>query len=275
MIKVDISKCIGCGTCVADCNVFSITLKDGKAVPGEVCLECGHCTAVCPQKAVDLVGDYDLSEIIEYDQNSFDITPDRLLNFIKLRRSIRQFTDECVNDEDIDKIIQAGRFTQKGANMNSLRYIVLTKDTLREIMPIALKTLAELDIEKQDRKGMRVPHWYLDFNHVWKRWYQIYQATKKDLLFHNAPNALLVVGRTGNEVDGCFNIGHIELMINALGLGACFMGFGTYAFAVSEELRNKIGIKNDESVIFTLVFGHPNVKYLRTVNRRRADYQKI
>lgn len=275
MVKVDINKCIGCGSCAADCNVFSIKVIEGKAVPGEVCIECGHCMAVCPQRAVTLIGDYDFSEIIEYDKNKFELTPDRLLNFIKFRRSIRQFTDESVSDEDIEKIIQAGRFTQKGANINSLRYIVLTKDTLREIMPVALKTLAELDIEKMDRKTMRTPHWYLDFNHVWKKWFAVYQATKKDLLFHNAPNALLVVGRTGNEADGCINISHMELMINALGLGACFMGFGTLAFAISEELKEKIGLKEDESVVFSLVFGHPNVKYLRTVTRKKADYQKI
>jgi hypothetical protein len=79
----------------------------------------------------------------------------------------------------------------------------------------------------------------------------------------------------GNELDGCFKIGHMELMINALGLGACLMGFGTFAFAMSQELKQRVGIQEGESVIFTLVFGHPHVRYLRTVNRKKVKFGKI
>jgi len=159
--------------------------------------------------------------------------------------------------------------------MQRLRYIVLTKDTLREITPVALKALADLDVKSVDKKSMRVPYQYLDFQSIWVNWHQAYQSRKRDLLFHGAPNALLIVSRTCNEMDGCFNAGHLELMINALGLGACLMGFGTFAFAVSRELRQRVGIEEGESVIFMMVFGHPKVKYFRTVNRKRVRCEKI
>ncbi len=276
MTKVDLEKCIGCGTCKADCPTANIALKEGKAVPGKWCLECGHCTAVCPQKAVTLIGDYDPAEVLEYDDpQQFAIAPERLLNFVKFRRSVRQFTDEPVSDADIAKIVEMGRYTQTGANAQTLRYIVLTKETLREITPVALKTLAELDVKSVDKKAMRVPYQYLDFQSIWVNWHSVYQKKQRDLLFHGAPNALLIVSRTCNEVDGCFNAGHLEMMINALGLGACLMGFGTFAFAVSPELRQRVGIQEEESVIFMMVFGHPSVKYLRTVNRKRVRHEKI
>ena len=276
MIKVDLEKCIGCGTCKSDCPTANIAIKDGKAVHGKWCLECGHCTAVCPQKAVTLSGDYDPAEILEYDDpKKFAVRPDQLLNFVKFRRSVRQYTDEPVSDADIAKILEMGRYTQTGANTQALRYIVLTKDTLREITPIALKTLAELDVKSVDKKAMRVPYQYLDFQAIWLNWYAFYQKKQRDLLFHGAPNALLVVSRTCNEVDGCFNAGHLELMINALDLGACLMGFGTFAFDQSPELKQRVGIQEGESVIFMMVFGHPKVKYLRTVNRKKVRYEKI
>jgi nitroreductase/NAD-dependent dihydropyrimidine dehydrogenase PreA subunit len=275
MVKVDVEKCIGCGTCAADCNIFSIRVVDGKAVPGKWCLECGHCTAVCKQKAVTLLGDYDLSEVLEYDPKMFEITPDRLLNFVKFRRSIRQFTETPVDDAAIAKILEMGRYTQTGANIQPLRYVVLTRETLQEMTPIALKALAELDVKGVDKKAMRVPYQYLDFQSTWIRWQQVYQKTKKDLLFHGAPNALLVVSRTCNELDGCFNAGHLELMMNALGLGACMMGFGTFAFDQSPELKQKAGIAEGESVILMMVFGHPKVTYLRTVNRKKVRFEKI
>jgi len=276
MVTVDLEKCIGCGTCKADCPAANITITDGKAVHGKWCLECGHCTAICPQAAAALTGGYDPAEVLTYDDpEKFEIAPERLLNFVKFRRSIRQFTDEPVSDADIAKILEMGRYTQTGANMQPLRYIVLTKDTLREITPVALKALAELDVKSVDKKAMRVPYQFLDFQSIWINWYQAYQKKKRDLLFHNAPNALLVVSRTCNEFDGCFNAGHLELMINALGLGACLMGFGTYAFAVSPELQKKAGIREGESVILMMVFGHPKVKYLRTVSRKKVKYEKI
>ena len=276
MLKVDLEKCIGCGTCKSDCPTANIAIKDGKAVHGKWCLECGHCTAVCPQKAVTLAGDYDPAEILECDDpKKFAVRPEQLLNFVKFRRSVRQYTDEPVSDADIAKILEMGRYTQTGANMQTLRYIVLTKDTLREITPMALKTLAELDVKSVDKKAMRVPYQYLDFQAIWVNWYAFYQKKQRDLLFHGAPNALLVVSRTCNEVDGCFNAGHLELMINALGLGACLMGFGTFAFDQSPELKQRVRIQQGESVIFMMVFGHPKVKYLRTVNRKKVRYEKI
>lgn len=276
MITVDLEKCIGCGTCKADCPAANIAIKDGKAVHGKWCLECGHCAAVCPQATAKLTGGYDPAEVLEYDDpTKFEIAPERLLNFVKFRRSIRQFTDEPVSDADIAKILEMGRYTQTGANMQLLRYIVLAKDTLREITPIALKALAELDVKSVDKKAMRVPYQFLDFQSIWVNWQQAYQKKQRDLLFHHAPNALLIVSRSCNELDGCFNAGHLELMINALGLGACLMGFGTYAFAVSPELQKRVGIQEGESVILMMVFGHPKVKYLRTVSRKKVKYEKI
>lgn len=276
MVGVDVEKCIGCGSCAADCPAQSIRVRDGKAVPGRLCLECGHCTALCKQRAVKLQGDYDESEVIEYDDpKKFEIEPERLLHFVKFRRSTRQFTDEPVDDRDIAKIIEMGRYTQTGANTQHLRYIVLTRDTLRGITPIALKTLAELDVERVDKKALRVPPTYLNFQPVWAMWYEAYRKKGRDLLFFNAPHALLVVGRTANELDGALNAGHMELMVNALGLGACMMGFGTLAFAMSPELQRRVGIGEDESVLIIMIFGHPKVKYLRTVNRKKARYEKI
>jgi len=276
MVIVDLEKCIGCGACRTDCPAANIAVKDGKAVHGKWCLECGHCTAVCAQKAGTLMGDYDPAEVLEYDDpKTFAILPDQLLNFVKFRRSVRQYTDEPVSDADIARILEMGRYTQTGANTQTLRYIVLTKDTLREITPIALSALAQLDVQSVDKKAMRVPYQYLDFQSIWINWQQAYEKKQRDLLFHGAPNALLVVSRTCNEVDGCFNAGHLELMINALGLGACLMGFGTFAFDVSPELKQRVGIQKGESVIFMMVFGHPKVKYRRTVSRKKVRYEKI
>ena len=47
--------CDGCGVCLERCFIKAMTLKDGKAVPGETCRGCGRCAAICPRQAVKVV----------------------------------------------------------------------------------------------------------------------------------------------------------------------------------------------------------------------------
>ena len=96
MFKVDREICIACEQCIKDCPVNDIYLKEGKAhIKNEACIKCGHCIAICPVKAVS-TDDYDMNEVIEYNKEDFEISPDRLLNFIKFRRSVRRFKDKEV-----------------------------------------------------------------------------------------------------------------------------------------------------------------------------------
>ncbi|MGL5088477.1 MAG: 4Fe-4S dicluster domain-containing protein, partial [Cetobacterium sp.] len=112
MFKVDSTKCIGCGLCIKDCFVKDIELFDGKAViKNKNCFKCGHCIAVCPTNAVS-TDDYNMTDVLEYDEEKFKIDSDNLLNFIRFERTIRHFKDLDVEDEKLLKIISAGRFTQ-------------------------------------------------------------------------------------------------------------------------------------------------------------------
>ena len=143
MMNVDTSKCIGCTLCMQDCIVSDIEMLDGKAhIKNESCMECGHCIAICPKEAVS-DSDYDMSKIQEYNKDSFDIDSDRLLNFIKFRRSTRLFQNRDVEDEKLEKIIEAGRFTQTGSNLQNVSYVVV-KDKIQELRKIVLETLKSL-----------------------------------------------------------------------------------------------------------------------------------
>ena len=153
MMNVDTSKCIGCTLCMQDCIVSDIEMVDDKAhIKNESCIECGHCIAICPKEAVS-DSDYDMSKIQEYKKESFDIDSDRLLNFIKFRRSTRLFQNRDVEDEKLEKIIEAGRFTQTGSNMQNVSYVVV-KDKIQELRKIVLETLKSLGENLLDRKSV-------------------------------------------------------------------------------------------------------------------------
>ena len=53
-IKIDESKCIGCGNCVNVClaECFEIVEKRARVKTLEKCLECASCWYVCPEDAI-------------------------------------------------------------------------------------------------------------------------------------------------------------------------------------------------------------------------------
>ena len=192
MFKVDREICIACEQCIKDCPVNDIYLKEGKAhIKNEACIKCGHCIAICPVKAVS-TDDYDMSEVIEYNKEDFEISPDRLLNFIKFRRSVRRFKDKEVEKEKIEKIIEAGRFTQTGTNSQDVSFTVLTKD---------LPKIKELTYEILNKKGQYILDNMNDnikhlerYANLWTRMYVEHKKDPQnyDRLFLNAPLAIIV-----------------------------------------------------------------------------------
>lgn len=47
-------------------------------------------------------------------KEKFDISPVRLLNFIKFRRSVRHYKNKPVEKEKLERILEAGRYTATG-----------------------------------------------------------------------------------------------------------------------------------------------------------------
>lgn len=69
-VCLDVSKCIGCTTCVRHCPTEAIRIKNGHAVINERrCIDCGECIRICPKKAKKAV----LNKIEELERYKFKI----------------------------------------------------------------------------------------------------------------------------------------------------------------------------------------------------------
>lgn len=55
-LKIDISKCIGCGKCVELCPMKNIDLKAGVATSHHQCTMCYRCVNNCPTMALTVLG---------------------------------------------------------------------------------------------------------------------------------------------------------------------------------------------------------------------------
>ena len=125
-IQINPSLCIGCGQCAKDCPTSNIQLKDKKAEILEAeCIMCGHCAAICPKKAVTISG---YSEAAVEQASSVRLDPQKVLEVIRFRRTIRQFQETEIPAEVISQILEAGRLTHTAENKQDVTYIVIDKE---------------------------------------------------------------------------------------------------------------------------------------------------
>ncbi|KMT21958.1 nitroreductase family protein [Clostridium cylindrosporum] len=269
MMKVDIEKCIGCKQCVRDCFPGDIKVDNGKAeIRNVACFKCGHCIAVCPTGAIS-TDDYKMEDVVEYNEEKFNIDSDTLLNFIKFRRSIRHFKDKDVEKEKLEKIIEAGRFTQTGSNSQGVSYVVV-KDKLEDLKEIVLRRLSILGEEILNNLNSETIK-YKRYAMMWQQMYKDYKENPKagDKVFFNAPAVILVI--SDSPVDAALASSNMELMTNALGLGTFFSGFLVRAAIDNQELVDLLGLKPSDKIVTSMVIGYPDIKFKRTVPRKDAS----
>ncbi len=191
MIQVDEKECIGCGACEKDCFLQAIKVREKKAAVLRDCFHCGHCVAVCPTGAVSMP-DYPMEDIKEYNKDDFLMDAGKLLNFIKFRRSVRQFQKKQIPRSEIESILEAGRFTPTAGNRQDVSYIVLQKE-LESFKPLVWEGLdALLEMEG-------VP-----YTRMLKPLRQAHQENPaEDGLFFGADALLLVFGESSALSAGC------------------------------------------------------------------------
>lgn len=275
MININFEKCISCGLCVWDCPAKAIKMENNKlSFYNEKCFKCGHCMAICPQNAIKMIGSKE-EEVLDYDKEKFEINHENLLNFIKFRRSIRKYKNVEVEEEKINNIIEAGRYTPTGGNRQPLRYIIL-KDKLEEIKELAIDGLYDLAINHTDKEPLKsVPKYKNRFIQM----HDDYKNNKKDTLFFDAPTAVIVIGDMTKgatvEVDAGLAASNMELVACAQGLGICYIGFFVSASKYVPQINEILGIKPNEKIIATFTLGYPDVEYKRTVNRNKADVEMM
>ncbi len=270
MMKVNETKCIGCGLCVKDCFPNDIEIIEKRAViHNQTCIKCGHCIAVCPVNAVSM-DDYDMAEVKEYDESTFDIEPDRLLNFIKFRRSVRQYRSDKIEKEMLVKIIEAGRFTQTGVNRQDVSYTVV-QDNLETVKLAIFETLKMMG-EQMLASDSNSPT-AKRYAALWSGMYEAYKSDheKGDQLFFNAPAIIVVSGPS--TVNAALASSNMELMANALNLGTFFSGFFVAAAMNNPKIKSLLAIDPSNEIVTCMVLGHPAVSFKRTVPRKKANIE--
>lgn len=249
-VIIDKEKCIGCGKCVADCVSEKLKVIDGKAeFMYERCIQCGHCYAVCPVNAVTM------ANYRNYEgEAAFDVTKinsDELLLAMKSRRTVRKFKDTEIPIEDIEKIIEAGRYCPTGTNAQDFHFTVLRK-SLPEI---------EKECVKLFRGAMK-------FASPLKKY--IGNVSIDDNFFFKGSTTVIVVSGKGST-SACLASSYMELLAATMGIGVLYSGFFVAATKLNPKIKKLLCLPKDYSPVTCLVLGYPDVKYERIPPRNMAE----
>jgi hypothetical protein len=212
---------------------------------------------------------YDPAEVLEYNDRRDLHRGDRLLGLCR-SGAATSIHGRAGERRGIAKILEMGRYTQTG-NTQLLRYIVLTTETLREITPIALKPCG-MDVKRVDKKAWRPYNTWIS-SPSGSLVFRVPEETAGPAL----PRAPTPCSWSAAGVCTRWTAAssrYLELMINALGLGACSWVSGLCLRSVGGA-QTKGGDPEGEAVIFMMVFGPSQRAYRRTVQQKEVGTKKI
>lgn len=284
-ISIDAAKCTGCGLCVKVCWLDYETGQDGKVRTREplVCAACGHCLAICPTGAIThpRLPASGFEPLDESDRPTYE----RYLGFLKMRRSRREFKDQPVPREVVEKLLAAGAQAPNGLNRRNVHYTVITdRAVLRELsarVTAGTKKLAALLRGPAGRFLFRLlkPKVYHELEFFLPLLEQLSDGkfSERDLICYDAPCAILVhtpeADLCGGE-DAVYAAANIQYAAETLGLGTCVIGFITNPVNEDKGLKALVRLPAGHKVQTSLVVGYPQFRYSKAAAKAepKADY---
>ncbi len=282
--KVLADKCKKCGLCLTLCpgNVFEKHYDTVTAMYPDSCIHCGHCGAICPAKAI-VVSSIEPKPLTAADMRSLP-SPESLQLLFRSRRSIRQFKRQPLKREDLQKILDAGRYTPTGTNSQGIRYIVITdRRKIEELEKMVLPNIMKTFSRAERIASLPFASYLLgdDLAYNLKNIYgpgmkKFYERQKRgeDRLYFNAPALMLVHGE-GFDESLAFScpvaLYNCSLMAHSLGVGCCLNGFTVTAVNSEPKLKKYFDFPRTHKCFGAMILGYQDVKYKHLVKRNPPD----
>jgi nitroreductase/NAD-dependent dihydropyrimidine dehydrogenase PreA subunit len=283
MPTIDKDRCTLCGSCIPVC-VRRILQKGKEGIEitdPAICLDCGHCKAVCPEDAPRFSRGNEEFEPAPGKEEA--PAPESFLRFLRRRRSLRVYRDKPVEREKLALILQAGRYAPTGSNRQGCHYTVARgRGILDQVCSLATRNLQEQGrriqeaIDRHRRLQAPLAEEYAARQHlppVWDRIARKWQEGVAQLL-HQAPALVLIHTVEGfsttPEMDAGIASAQMTLMAETLGLGTCYIAFLIWALKDSQELRSLLQVPAGNRPLAAFTLGYADVAFLRLVARSPA-----
>lgn len=292
-ITIDYARCNGCGLCVDVCGDFEYKIIKGKVVPSgtEVfgCIACGQCMAICPEEAIKINGrtlspDHLFPLLKEPGKTDYP----RFLSLLQNRRSIRKFKDQKVEDDVIEKIIDAARTAPMGIPPSDVSVLVIKDKEKGHRFASDFCNFLESQQWMVSRWSLALmrPFWgkttdkfFRDFIKPLINMYVDSMKKGENAVTYDAPVTLYFYGSPYSDpADPVIATTYAMLAAESLGLGTCMIG-GIHPFLQrgggATKFRKKYGIRYKSQGGLFLIMGYPKVKFKIGITRTFANVDQL
>lgn len=159
-----------------------------------------------------------------------------ILETIKTRRSVREFTDKPVTQEALEKALEAGRWAPSGLNNQPWRFVIIENKELTE-------KLAQFTIYSRIIKSAQVV---------------IAVFLEKEVMYNRTKDVL--------SIGAC--IQNILLEAHSIGLGSCWLG---EILNQREAVEKFLDVPESYELMAVVCLGHPVEKERRSQRQPLTD----
>ena len=157
------------------------------------------------------------------------------------RRSIRRFQSEQIKDEELNAILEAGKFAPSGMNKQSAFFVAVQNKS-------ALEKISKINAAVMGKEGIDP--------------------------YYGAPTVILVFADKNNGVtpieDACLALGNMYNAAYSLGLGSCWVHRTRQMFESVEgkELLKEWGIEGEYVGVGSCILGYPDCELPEAAPRK-------
>ena len=162
-----------------------------------------------------------------------------IFNILQNRRSIRKFKSEQIKDDELNAILEAGKYAPSGANQQSALFIVVQNKEMREKITKLNATVLGKDIDT----------------------------------YYGAPTVILVLAdktKVTPVEDASLALGNMFNAAYSLGLGSCWVHRTQQMFEGEEgkALLKKLGVEGDYIGGGSCILGYPDCEHPKAAPRK-------
>lgn len=258
-VRIDKNLCCGDKLCVNICPCACLELNENnKAVMTRkgrlTCISCGQCIAICPKGAISLNNDGTVEKGVAITSSYPQF--DDIAAMMKTRRSVRQYKDKLIPQEEIEKALDVVRFAPTSKNKQYVKWVVVNgREKVRKVADLVIDYMRKTPAAKR----MVASH-----------------DSGEDPIFRGATCVIFAycdkeIGERYGTVDCTIATTYLELLLPSMGIGACWAGFAIATAKEYPPINEFLGLKDTDKIEAGLMLGYQKTKYRNIPPRNKAD----
>jgi nitroreductase len=186
---------------------------------------------------------------------------DATMKVIQDRRSIREYTEEPVSEDDLAMILEAARQAPSGENAQPWRFVIVKDaDTRNKLGALAGGGSGRRFTAEFVTKKMQTRFSSLQDEEKKKAAFEKLTSGRVSTFLANAPVNIVVCGSKDVwdlPYDTSAAIENMLLMVTALNLGACWVIAPCIDIRDEEQIKTLLGLPEGYKAVSIIAIGHP------------------